>query len=263
MKHIRTIIKKEWAEIFKNKMVISLTVFMPLMLTLIPLIVLAVTGKFSGGLNNDVTDLPKMFTATCDNLTGMECMQVYLSTEFMLMFMFIPVIIPMTIASYSIVGEKTTRSLEPLLATPISTAELLAGKGLAAALPAIFATWVCFALFQLGAWLLGISAGVRAFLISAPWWMAIGLAGPLMSIIAVNFALMVSSRVNDPRVAEQISALLILPIMGLFFAQVAGLLVINLNLMIIIVMVLAVLAAGLVFLGVRLFQRETILTRWK
>ena len=27
--------------------------------------------------------------------------------------------------AYSIVGEKTTRSLEPLLATPISTAELL------------------------------------------------------------------------------------------------------------------------------------------
>ena len=68
-------------------------------------------------------------------------MQIYLINEFLLLFMMMPLIIPITIAAYSIVGEKTTRSLEPLLATPITTAELLIGKGLAAAIPAIAATW--------------------------------------------------------------------------------------------------------------------------
>ena len=52
---------------------------------------------------------------------------VFLSL-FMFMFMIIPVAIPVTIAAYSIVGEKTTHSLEPLLATPITTSELLVGQ---------------------------------------------------------------------------------------------------------------------------------------
>jgi ABC-2 type transport system permease protein len=38
---------------------------------------------------------------------------------------------------------------------------------------------------------------------------------------------MVSSRVNDPRVAEQLSTIVIVPVLGLFFGQIAGLIFIN------------------------------------
>ena len=48
-----------------------------------------------------------------------------------------------------------------------------------------------------------------------------------MAIASVNFAIFVSSRVNDPRVAEQISGVMIVPILALVFAQLAGLIVIN------------------------------------
>jgi ABC-2 type transport system permease protein len=84
-----------------------------------------------------------------------------------------------------------------------------------------------------------------------------------MAIAAVNFAIMVSSRVNDPRVAEQMAAILIVPVLALLFGQVAGLVVINLQLMLIVIAALVVIDVGLVYLGARLFQRETILTRWK
>jgi len=39
--------------------------------------------------------------------------------------------------------------------------------------------------------------------------------------------------------------------------------VINLQLMLIVIAALVVIDIGLVYLGARLFQRETILTRWK
>ena len=61
-----------------------------------------------------------------------------------------PLMVPVTIAAYSIVGEKVTRSLEPLLATPISTTKLLLGKGLAAALPGIVTAWISYGLFLIG-----------------------------------------------------------------------------------------------------------------
>jgi ABC-2 type transport system permease protein len=76
-------------------------------------------------------------------------------------------------------------------------------------------------------------------------------------------AVMVSSRANDPRVAEQLSMLVILPLLGVFFGQITGLFFINDRLILWMAAVLLVIDAGLVALATHLFQRETILTRWK
>lgn len=101
------------------------------------------------------------------------------------------------IAAYSVVGEKTTRSLEPLLATPVTTVELLMGKALAAVIPAVGATWACFLLFVLLMVPLGASPAVAGYILGPTWLTAIFLLSPLMAVMAVNFALMVSSRVSD------------------------------------------------------------------
>jgi ABC-2 type transport system permease protein len=74
---------------------------------------------------------------------------------------------------------------------------------------------------------------------------------------------MVSSRVNDPRVAEQLSAVVILPLLAVFFGQIAGLFVLNSALILIMCVVLALVDILVIYLAIRLFQRETILTRWK
>ena len=84
-----------------------------------------------------------------------------------------------------------------------------------------------------------------------------------MAIAAVNLALYVSSRVNDPRTAEQIAAVLIVPILGLVFAQLAGVIVINVSLMLSFIGGMILLDMGMVYLGAKIFQRERILTRWK
>ncbi len=262
MKHIRVIIAKEWAEVFKNKMVLFTIVLMPVLFTALPLIMLrsSAGSVVEGG---GTTDVPAMFAQICGAMNANDCMQIYLINQFLVLYMMMPLIIPITIAAYSIVGEKTTRSLEPLLATPISTEELLAGKALAAAIPAIGATWGCFAIFLLLMPLTGASEAVRQYVLGPTWLLGVIVVGPLMAVAAVNFAIMVSSRVNDPRVAEQMAAVLIVPVMLLLFGQVAGILVINLQLMLIVIGVLIVVDVGLVYFGARLFQRETILTRWK
>jgi ABC-2 type transport system permease protein len=74
---------------------------------------------------------------------------------------------------------------------------------------------------------------------------------------------MVSSRVNDPRVAEQLSMIVIIPVMAIFLGQLAGLFVLNSQLILISAVVLIVVDVVLTNLAVRLFQRENILTRWK
>jgi len=259
---IQTIVDKEWAEVFKNKLVLFTVGFLPLILTLLPLGILYFTSRTtpSGG---DLADLPPSFKAVCGDIEPAECLQVYLLNQFLLLFMMMPLIIPVSIAAYSIVGEKTTRSLEPLLATPISTLELLTAKGLAAAIPAIVASWGGFAIFLVGVPLVGGSLTVLRQVLAPTWLLAVLVIGPLMAVMAVIFAIMVSSRVSDPRVAEQTSAVIIVPLLAVLFAQLAGVIVLNVSFMLIAILVLAAVDVALVYLGARLFQREVILTRWK
>jgi ABC-2 type transport system permease protein len=82
-------------------------------------------------------------------------------------------------------------------------------------------------------------------------------------LLSVNFSIMVSSRVNDPRVAEQLSAVVILPLLALFFGQISGLVILNSNLILGMAGFLVVLDVILIYLAIRLFERENILTRWK
>jgi len=263
MKKIQTIIRKEWSEVFKNKMVLFTVAFLPLILTAIPLGIIYFTST-SGDFTSDMGDLPGEFNALCSSdVSGGECFQVFIVSQFMIMFMIIPLAIPASISSYSIVGEKVNRSLEPLLATPITTAELLIGKSLAAIIPALAATWIGFSIFILGSWIIISNPDVIASFLDGRWLIAIFIIGPLMALSAVSFSIIVSSRVNDPRIAEQVSMIIILPVLAAFFGQMSGIITLNINFMLVSVLLLGLVDAVLVFLSVRLFQRETIITRWK
>jgi ABC-2 type transport system permease protein len=258
---IKTIISKEWSEVFKNRLVFFSVVFLPLIFIALPVITMLASGDM--GTSSSGMDEPLPGTdALCAELDAAACGEVYFLNLYAFMFMILPVAIPVTIAAYSIVGEKTTRSLEPLLATPITTLELLSGKALAAIVPAIAATWLSFGLFVAIMYFL-VSPAAFVYLLDPLWLLAIMLVGPLLTLLAVTIAMMISSRVSDPRVAEQISMLVIMPIIVGVIGQSAGIILIDRQFVLVVALVVTLLDAVLVYLGVQAFQRETILTRWK
>ena len=265
MRKIWILVRKEWAEVFKNKLVLFTTAFLPLLFAVLPLIILYATGSSSGEFDDlaNMADIPVEYTEMCVGLTGSGCMQYFIVSQFMLLFMMVPMIVPITFASYSIVGEKSTRTLEPLLATPIKTIELLAGKALAATIPAVIATWLSFLIYAIGAYILAVDPAVVGKILDLLWLTAIIIVGPLLAIFGVSLAVMISSRVTDPRIAEQVSAVFVLPMVGLFVAQSLGLIFINAQIILWMAVVLFILDIGLLAFATQLFQRETILTRWK
>lgn len=260
---IWVIVRKEWAEVFKNRFVLFTVAFLPLILTAVPLIIMGASGD--PGATGDITstDMFGEYEQLCGEISGEECMQYAIVSQSILLFMLMPLAIPVTIAAYSIVGEKTTRTLEPVLATPVTTIELLAGKAVAAAAPAIGATWLGFLIFAIGASSLAVGPGVVDRLVDPEWILAIFIVGPLLAIASVSVAVMVSSRVNDPRVAEQLSMLVIIPLIGLFFGQIAGWFFIDETLILWMVVAMVVIDVGLLAFATQLFRRETILTRWR
>lgn len=262
MDKVKTIVAKEWAEVFKNRMVLFTVAFMPLILTALPLIMLAFMDGFEEGLGETSAAPDEFFGDLCVGLSEVDCTQVYTLNLFALMFMILPVAIPVTIAAYSIVGEKTARSLEPLLATPITTVELVAGKTIAAAIPAVAATWISFGIYMIGVRLM-VNDTVFDKMADPMWYIAIFIVGPLLTLMAVSIAIMISSRVSDPRVAEQISAVVVLPIILLLVGQSVGWILLDRELILLIAGIVGLLDIALVAMSIKVFERETILTRWR
>ena len=175
----------------------------------------------------------------------------------------IPAVLPSIIASYSFVGEKIERSLEPLLATPTTDGELLLGKSLASFLPCIGVTYLAAAisLVIVDAWS-STQLGVL-LLPNAYWAVAIGLVSPLACIMSVEANVIVSSKVNDIRAAQQIGGLVVLPLIFLVIFAITGVAGSNFLLGLAVAGALVIADIALFFLAKATFQREEILTKWK
>jgi len=131
-----------------------------------------------------------------------------------LFLLIIPVVVPAAIAAYSVVGERDQGTLEPLLTTPVRREELLLGKGLAAIIPAVAVTYALLAVFYITVHLAAASAVVTAVW-QLPLFLAEVLFAPLLAGWAIWIGIAISARSSDVRVAQQLSTLASLPVLGL------------------------------------------------
>lgn len=251
---------KELREIVRNRLLLVSVVFPPVLFALLPVGMLFAARADPMG-PEELAPIARLQPelAMLDPVTAT---QLVLVGQFALFFLMIPAMLPMVIASFSIIGEKQARSLEPLLATPISIWDLLVGKSLAAVLPAVAATWLGYLIALAGILTLGTEVTARAFL-SPTWLLSMVLLAPLLSVGAVGLAVIISSRVNDTRVAQQATGLLVLPLVALFVGQFAGVVLLSTNFVLVAAAVLVLLDAAIMSIAVRLFRREKILTEWR
>ncbi len=259
---IRAIIIKEWAETLKDRTILMSILLPPLLFVAIPSVLVRVSDA---GMNTLKPDTIQTLYALSPDLRAVDAQDVtklVLLNQFLVFFLMMPAFIPLTIAAQSIIGEKQNRTLEPLLATPVTTWELMLGKSLAAAIPAIAITWAAFAIF-FASTIPAVSDTLREALLQTKWLLAAGVIAPLLCMLGVGLAVLLSSRLNDARAAQQIGAMVVIPIVGLSIAQTAGKLFLGLQEFVIGALALALIDIVVLYLAVKVFDRETILTRWK
>ena len=133
--------------------------------------------------------------------------------------------------------------------------------------PAAFLPSLAIELAGLGIYLALVRAtaldGVATTLFNARSLILVGLVGPFGSLTALQMTIAISSRVNDARSAQQVAVLVVLPLVLLLIGQIAGAFVVTTQLLVVAALALAVSWLLLILLSVALFERETILTRWK
>ena len=171
-------------------------------------------------------------------------------------------IIPSTLAAYSLVGEKVEKSLEPLLAAPITDGELLLGKGIASFVPSVVSLYIGSIVFMVFSDL--VTHNFLGYYFFPNWHIAIILlvSIPLMTVLSVEWCVIVSARATDPRAAQLQGILIAIPLAVIYVATEVGAVTLNTTTIWIISGVILIFDIILFFLSTRTFQREEILTKW-
>jgi ABC-2 type transport system permease protein len=171
----------------------------------------------------------------------------------------IPVLVPATLASYSVVGERLQGTLEPVLSTPISREELLLGKALAAFVPSVAVAYGVFAVFVALVEVFA-HAGVASALVRGPDLVAQLAFTPLLAIWSIWVGIAVSARSSDPRTAGQLALLASLPTVAVTVLIAFNVIPATLH----VALGLGVVLVVLIRLGARfasaLFDRERLIT---
>lgn len=266
---VGAVLRKDAAEVSRQPalFILPLIIVVAMMAPafLITIVVPMVTGRELGSSSGEFADAAKAAGQTSPELAGLSgsaVVQAYLLQQFLMFGMLAPVLGSLSLAAHAIIGEKQSRALEPLLSTPLTTVELLAAKTLLPLIVSAILLMLTFAFYLAGMLLFG-EPGVWRTLLGTRTLILYFVDAPLVSFAALLLGAIVSSRVNDPRSAQQLGAFLVLPITGLFIAQLAGGFLVGAGALLWATLGLAVLAALLLWIGVRVFDRETILMRWK
>jgi ABC-type Na+ efflux pump permease subunit len=261
---LAALLKKELLDVSRNAGALLPVAVVALVAFVLPFTVAVLVPAIAGQRLSEDADLAMVsLVVDPEGRLGADArVQLFLFQQFLILFLLTPITGAMALAAHSVVGEKLARTLEPLLSTPIGVIELLLAKVLGALLPALAIALAGLLLYFGGVAVLAES-GVALELLNLRTAALVLLVGPAAALVSLQLALMVSSRVNDARTAQQFGVLIVLPLAGLLVAQFTGTVWLSSA-------ALALVGAGLLALwgllmgvSAMIFQRETILTRWR
>lgn len=254
------IVRKEWTELRRQPALVLALVVPTVVLAVAPWVALPLLADADARVAAEI-DVP-LDILRVPGLDIAGSLQTLIAGQLSSLFLLLPVLVTSVTAAASVAGEKLARTLEPLLATPVRTWELLLGKTLATALPGIVAAWAA-ALSFVAAVVALTPPAVAAAVLSPGRVVILAVWIPLLALLAVALTVAVSSRVNDVRAAQSAAALLVLPVVAVTIGPLVGISFTGTGVTLAIGVGLAALTAGAGALAVAVFGREAILTRWR
>jgi ABC-2 type transport system permease protein len=253
---MRVVLRKELLELRRSPVLLLSMASLPLVVVAVPVLLLAWL----------VHAAPEQALASIQDLYGVHtpggpiiALGGMVGLKWLPMFLVLPIFLPILVAAQSIGGERERRTLEPLLASRVSTLSIILGKSIAAVVPALAMTWIAAVLFCAG-----IDAVAGRFLLpDAAWTFGILVLSPLLALFGNATAVVVSSRVLDPRAAQNLSATTVLPLVALLVFELAGRISLGTRFYFALAGGVALADLALIALAIRLFDRERLLTRWR
>lgn len=270
IKKAMLVFRKDWREIRRNWQVILpiivvplfISVFLPVILNVIPSLA-NTPGTSLNGLEDMIQNLPKHIQDELAVMTNIQVMvyvmQLYFFAPF---FLIIPLMASSVIASDSFAGEKERKTIEALLATPLSDSELLFGKMLVSFVPSMIVTFISFSIYSITVDLFSFTIfNGRLLLPNLDWILLIFGLAPTLALASIGLTVMISAKVKGFREAQQISAILVIPILALVFAQITGAIIFGALIISVVLGIFAIIDVIVFKLAIKIFKREEILSK--
>jgi ABC-2 type transport system permease protein len=249
---------KEWIELRKAKVLRRFLIVFPMVLVLQTTLFILPAELIH--LPEAVRDQILRTDPTLSNFPDGQILQTIYARRIALFILIVPMTIGIQIAAFAFAGEKAGRTLEPLLATPISTGRLLFAKILSGFIPALSIGFLLEGLFVL---LLRVLVGnweVAGAVLTPSFHLLSLIGSPFLALVGICAAVIASARTDEPRIVLQLANLVVLPVLAacIAFVFLKG---INLNELEIALFLFVAVVAGLsgLWVSIRLFQREKIL----
>jgi ABC-2 type transport system permease protein len=269
---IWAIARKDVAETFSGRAVWGPALVQPVtQLVLLPLFAYVVGSVQERGAFSDVPpdliqemlrQLPPMVAETLRPLPPGAMLAVLITGHLAApAFVLPPMMVAMWAGSTAFVGEKERKTLEALLYTPATDAELLIGKGLAAVGPALLISWVIFGLYCLAENAATWSFMARWWFPTAIWWPWIFWVGPAAMVMATACTVAISARAKTQAAANQLGGVLGLFVSLVIIGQALGMLSTSPQLAWCIGTGMWVIDALLGVVAVRTFSRSRLIQR--
>jgi ABC-type multidrug transport system permease subunit len=264
------IFRKDWCEIKRNWQILFPILVVPFLISVLLPTLIIVTPSLSSmsgpPMENSTAMMRNLPSQVREELAGMNAWQalVYVMSLYFFapFFLIIPLMASSVIASDSFAGEKERKTIEAVLATPISDSELLLGKMLVSFILSMVVTVASFAIYTtvIDAFSFTIFDG-RLLLPNPVWLMLIFGVAPTIALAGIGLTVMISARVKGFREAQQISSILLLPILMLVLGQVSGAIFLGPTVVAILIAAFVVVDLIVFYIGLRSFKREEILPR--
>src|SRR5271157_666168 len=164
-------------------------------------------------------------------------------------------------ASYSIVGERVEKSLEPLLAAPVTDGELLLAKIAAAFLPSVIITWIGGGIYMVFAeFTIGNRIGPN-FFPNWPIMLNLFLLIPSMCLLSAEYGVIISSHITDIRAGMIFGLLGIYPFVAISLLSSFCYIILDDTTYLLICAIVAAIDVGLFYVSRAIFHREQLIAK--
>jgi ABC-type Na+ efflux pump permease subunit len=233
---VKAVLRKEFREYRRNRMIVLTMGALPAVFLVLPLVQSLLIPD-----------------------DGPQGMYAAAAGQALLLFLIVPLMIPSTVAAYSVIGEREQGTIEPVLTTPVEDTELLAGKALAAAIPAALVAWALFGIFMLVILLFGSDRMADAMWATQPQGALVLV--PALAGFSTVVSLAISVRSRDIRVAQQLAGLATLPAFGVIAVFSFGLVDPTMSVLVGAAAAIAAVDVAGWRVVAAMFDRERLLTR--
>ncbi len=259
-RRIWAVVWKDWIDLKKNRAMLWSMLALPAVIVMVPIGVVVTYARAPN--DSSLRYMAQYYDSGVAAGDAVRFLIDKILMDWFVLYLIMPVFVPILISSHAIAGEKEKRTLEPLLASPITPLELVMGKSLASLMPAFAICVLAYIALSIGVDIAAWELSHELILPNAMWSFGVFVISPLFAFFGNGIAVLISARVGDSRLAQQLSGLFVLPLVGLAAGQFAGWLRAGFAYYVGLSIFVLLLDMVLVLLTTRLFDRDRLMTRW-